>query len=1094
MNSSPGVARARWLAFALSAVLVSSLYGQQAATLSGVVTDSTAAVIPGAEILLTNVETGETYAGTTNASGSYSIPFIKPGGYDLTVESAGFKAFHQNGFVLDTAADARIDVKLELGEVTEVVTVEADVPLLKTESSSVGDIVKNKTIANMPLLGRRAAQLVRLSGFVVQNGNGSQFQIAGGRSNNAMWTLDGGSTQNVLLGVASLNFDPPIEALEEMNVQVSNYKAEMGRSGGGFIQMTTKSGTNQFHGAFYEFLRNDAMDSRQFFADEKQKLRRNQFGWAVGGPIVKDRTFFFASQEFTPQTTSNPRIENIPAMAERRGDFSGLNAQILDPVTGDPVPNNIIPESRMDPIGLKVAEFWPEPNVSGRPSRDRNYFGLSSTTQDVQAMTARLDHTFTNRHRIFGRYVHNLSSREENFGIWPQPVHNDHRFVDGTYYNWSVTGISNFMTNLVAEYRFTWNRRKFHPIIGAKGVVTAADLGFTGVDPEFFPGFGFSGGIQRIGRGGGQERRQFPIRDNHFITNWTYVAGKHTLKWGWEMRASQNDDENLPTAGGATSFNNNATNDPVAALLYGWVAGGSRTQTFLIRSRANSMGAYLQDDWKINPKLTLNAGLRYDLDTPRWEKIGNRQNSFDMDAINPVCDCPGLITWSGRDARGGSKYAHNFVYGNIGPRVGLAYRPSTDWVLRAGASIVYIGQYDQATPIVANAGFSIQGSFGTLRPTDAAFLLRDGMPPIVEPTEADLVPGFGAVPIGEASIFSPQFFQPSDRPNPYLITYNLNIQRRLPWDMLFEVGYLSTLGRKLTIPGNMTLNQIHPSLISRVDDEDVAPQVLRPFPQFGGVNMLSPTVGASEYHGVNFKVEKRYSSGLQFNMNYTYARAIDNVEGRNELGGEDGNVPFANQYDRSIAWSLGGSHIKHRYITGVVYDLPWGRGRRFSLSNGVLNQIVGGWTIGTILEARTGPPFSAIWGNASQIYPTAPRIRATIDGEFQSNGSWRDNVRGETYFDTSNFRRPDRFTFGNVGRNSFIGPGALRADLSVIKHFYMPWEGHSLQFRGEVINFPNRANFGLPNQNSQAAAFGNITGLTPGASGRIIQLGLRYAF
>jgi hypothetical protein len=248
------------------------------------------------------------------------------------------------------------------------------------------------------------------------------------------------------------------------------------------------------------------------------------------------------------------------------------------------------------------------------------------------------------------------------------------------------------------------------------------------------------------------------------------------------------------------------------------------------------------------------------------------------------------------------------------------------------------------------------------------------------------------------------------------------------------------------------------------------------------------------YHGINFRLEKRYSSGLQFSVNYTFARALDDVEGRNELGGEDGNAPFSNQYDRSLAWSLGGSHIKHRYITSVVWDVPVGRGRAHSLGNPFLNQIAGGWTLGSIIEARTGPPFSPYWGNASQIYPTAARVRVDAVAPYEQNPNWRDNVLGETFFSTSSFVRPARFTFGNVGRNAFIAPGALRADLSVIKHIYLPWESHSLQFRGEVINFPNRANFGLPNSNLQAGNFGAITSLTPGASGRIIQLGLRYAF
>ena len=477
---------------ALALLGASLLNAQTNATLTGTVTDSSGAVIPGAEVSLVNPASGETYSSASNAAGTYNIPFIKPGTYDLTISSAGFKQYTRPGIVLDTAANVRADAALELGEVTEVITVEADVPLLKTENSSVGSVVKNKTIANMPLINRRAAQLVRLSGFVVQRGTGSQFQIAGGRSNNAMWTLDGGSTQNILLGVASLNFDPPIEALEEMNVEVSNYKAEMGRSGGGFVQMTTKAGTNQFHGAAYEFLRNDALDSRQFFSAQKQKLRRNQFGYAIGGPIVKNRTFFFWSQEFITNKTANPVINNIPDQADLSGDLSSQGA-INNPWTGDPVPNSIIPRSEMDPVGVELAKFWPAPNVSGSSPRRNNFQGLNSSSTPSVTNSLRVDHTINDKHRLYGRYVSNLSgksgNRTQGLGLFPSDVHPSARILQAQYYNWSVTGISNFSPRLVGEYRFTWNWRQWHPRIPqlVNGDRIPEKIGLTGVNPDFFP-------------------------------------------------------------------------------------------------------------------------------------------------------------------------------------------------------------------------------------------------------------------------------------------------------------------------------------------------------------------------------------------------------------------------------------------------------------------------------------------------------------------------------------------------------------------------------------------------------------------------------
>jgi hypothetical protein len=289
--------------------------------------------------------------------------------------------------------------------VAESVTVEASTPLLNTDSSSNGAVVRNSTIANMPLIDRRAAQLARLNGFVVQNGNGSNFAMAGGRGNNAMWTIDGGNVQNILLGVATLSYDPPVEALEEFNVEISNYKAELGRSGGGYVQMTTKSGTNQVHGSLYEFLRNDRLDARNFFAASKPVLRYNQYGASVGGPIRKDRTFFFANYEGLQIRRQQTILASVPTLAETRGDFSSLATVVRDPVTGTPFPGNVIPSNRLDPVGADIASLYPAPNVDGARSRNNNFRANQPIKTTTHVAVARLDHNFSQNDRIYGRFL-----------------------------------------------------------------------------------------------------------------------------------------------------------------------------------------------------------------------------------------------------------------------------------------------------------------------------------------------------------------------------------------------------------------------------------------------------------------------------------------------------------------------------------------------------------------------------------------------------------------------------------------------------------------------------------------------------------------
>ncbi|MBM3726172.1 MAG: TonB-dependent receptor [Acidobacteria bacterium] len=389
------------LAFALSGF-------SQTSSLSGLISDSSGAAVPGVVVKLANTLTNEQYTGVSSSAGNYTVPLLKPGIYEVRVEHTGFKQFRQTGIVIETGVPAHADIRLEVGGVTEQITIEAEAPLLKTESASVGNVVRRETIANMPLVGRRAAQLARLSGFVVQNGTGSNFTIAGGRGDNTNFTIDGGNEQNILLGVATLNFDPPIDSLEEFNVEISNYKAEMGRTGGGFVQMTTRSGTNNWHGSAYEFLRNDALDARNFFAARKPVLRYHQFGGSVSGPVVRNKTFFFYNLEKIRTRSQATRVLGVPNPSEIAGRFAGT---ITDPLANlAPFPNNTIPAARMYPVGLAIAQYYPEPNVPGQPSRTANFRVNNPTGGDPTVMVGRGDHTFSANDRFYIRYLHNVNN------------------------------------------------------------------------------------------------------------------------------------------------------------------------------------------------------------------------------------------------------------------------------------------------------------------------------------------------------------------------------------------------------------------------------------------------------------------------------------------------------------------------------------------------------------------------------------------------------------------------------------------------------------------------------------------------------------
>ncbi|MEO7648991.1 MAG: TonB-dependent receptor [Bryobacteraceae bacterium] len=1068
-------------------LLATTLFAQgQQATVNGTVTDASAAMVPGAELKLTNQDTGETWTATSGSQGNYVLPLIKPGRYQLDVEKPGFKSYRQTEIVLETSSQQRIDIRLDVGAQAERVSVEASLPQLQTETSAVASVVDSRTIAEMPLINRRAAQLARLSGFVVQVGTGSNFAMAGGRGNNTNWRIDGGNVQNVLVGDAGLNFDPPIESLQEFSVSVSNYSAELGRTGGGVVQMTTKSGTNKFHGSAYEYFRNDAVDARTFFAATKTPLRYNLFGASFSGPIRKDKTHFFFNYEGRRQTSGQTFIHNVPTAAEKLGDFSANAAAVRDPETAarTPFAGNRIPASRFDAVGRQLASFYPDPNVAGQPSGNANFRGNARTKDNPNNYVTRIDHVFNERDRIYGRFLASHSNTSDGATWAVEAVDPFHRTRTSKYFNGSATWFHNFKPTLINELRFNYDWRHFVNLNSGAYSNLNQQIGLRGVKQEFGPRVTITG-YTTLGEGSNMERIQSPIVGTHLTENLLWLKGSHSVKFGFEIRGSTNDDLNRNTAGGVFGFNNVATGHGIAALLLGYVQNANVNEVLPIRSRINAYGGYIQDDWKIGTRLTLNLGLRWDMDSPRRELFDNRMNSFDMGAINPVSGTPGVVTFAGRN--GVSEYAHNFDGNNFAPRFGFAWRVADKWVIRGGSALLYMGLYDQATVINATSGFSSRGNF--VSPDNgltAAFRLRDGMPPIEVPSERDLTPGFGAVRAGQSPINTIEFFQPGPRDTSYLTSFNFNIQRQLASQLVLEVGYLSTLGHRLASPAALTLNQVRPELLGPGNA-----QARRPFPQFTDVTQISQPLGNSNYHGLNVKLDKRYSRGLHFQTNYTWSRGIDDVESRGELGGNPGSAG-ANAYNRRADRGLSGNSIKHRWISNFVYELPFGKKRRFDISNPVANGFLGGWTIGYIGEIRTGAPL----GVAEQVNLTnsfSPANRPNVVGDPKISGGRPRAEQIGQWFNIAAFAAPAQFTFGNAGRTTGYGPGAVGMDVSILKDFPIA-ERANVQFRTEILNFINNPNFELPNLMRGAPTFGRITSLIDTNQARIIQFGLHFRF
>lgn len=1051
--------------------------------INGQVTDAAKASISGARLKLIQTDTGDQREALSNANGYYTFPLLSPGKYELKVEKEGFESQARTGITVETGSVSSVNLELAVGSVTQSVTVEADVPLLQTNSGAVSHVVENKTIVNMPLIDRRSSQLTRLNGFVVQNGTGSgaTFAIAGGRGNNANYLIDGGTAQNLLLGVPTLSFDPPVESMQEFNVALGNYAAELGRSGGGVIQMTTKSGTNDFHGSAYEFFRNDALDTRSFFSQSNPVLRYNLFGVSVGGPIIKNKTHFFFNYEGRRQVDATTKVLNVPTPAEARGDFSAASYKVIDPVTKKPFDGNIIPADRLDPVGLKLASFYPAPNVPGAASGRANYIANSPSNTVVDVYVGRVDHVISEKDRIFGRLLAQ-TNETDTASIFPTPGTDSFgQLTHNYYYNASGTWYHNFSPTVINEARYTFSQREALVISAGVNTDLTQQIGLTGVNQSFFPTVNVNG-LAQLGASS-QQRLQSPIRSDEYTDNVTVLKGSHQIKFGFSYRYSRNLDLYSPSAGGSFSFNNVATNSSLASLLLGWVNSATRLETYPINSRADSYGAFIQDDWRITPNLTLNIGLRYDIDSPRWE-TNNRQNSFDVNAINPVSGTPGAILFSGRD--GLSKYAHNWDKNNFGPRLGFAWKPTDRWVVRGGGAVLYLGEYDQATPIVANTGFSTQGSF--VSPDGgrtAAFILAGGLPPVSSPTDADLTAGFGAVPVGQKPTTAISFFNPH-RSNGYIYQASLNIQREIGKNILVDIGYLGTFGHHLPAPDAQSINQVPTELLGSGNA-----QSLRSFSQYSDVSIVATDIGNSNYHGVNFGVEKRYSNGLLFRANYTFSKLIDDVESRNELAGYP-STAFANYYNRRGDRGLSGNDIRHRFIWSSVYDLPVGQGKRFNPDSKIVRTAFSGWSVGLIAELRSGSPLSAV-ELTNQTNSFSDGVRPNVVGDPNLSSSRSKGERLAQWFDVNAFASPAPYTFGNAGRAFGEGPGAIAMDASLLKNFVI-LERTTLQFRAEALNLLNHANFANPDTRNGSATFGQVTSLVPGNQSRIIQLGLHLKF
>lgn len=1099
----------------LSASLLPLLAQSPQASITGILTDPQGAFIPSTTISARNLATGVVTTAVSNDSGLYQLRALPIGSYVITVEQPGFKRYVREGLVLTTGQNLELSIQLEIGSTTETVNVNERASTLETRTSDVSQLIEAKSMEDMPIGDRRSMNIINITGAAVfvnyDSGGKPNFSLAGGRTQSQNMFIDGGTAQNMRLGIGQIDTDPPIESTSEVKVLTNSYSAEYGGSAGGVIIATTKTGTNQLKGTLFEYFRNEKLDAANFFAPwvngEKVRapLRYNVFGGTVGGPVVipklykgRDRTFFFFSYEGSRRNEGQTRQMTVPDAAQRAGDFSrtfaanGTVVPVFDPATGrveggrtvrDAFPGNRIPDGRIDPVARNLMQFWPAPNRPPDNITGANNFRGNWVQQLIRDnVLAKVDHNLSAKDRLTGRYLYN----SDNLGVtsvFANPAAetngNALRHQQFLYTSWNRV-ISPTMLN---ELRFTYgNRINWARTLGLDGN-WPQQLNLRGLPGSAFPQFTVQG-FQTLGSNA-QERRQFPIQQFQIINNYSWTRGRHNLKFGFEWRPSMNYEVNLPTASGAFTFSPLSSGQPgtansglgLASMLLGQPLNFSANATQVLDRRSTYWSGFAQDDWTINSRLTLNIGLRWEIDTPMRD-VSNRMNSFDTTQINPVSNTPGVVKFMGLNGWTTNPYQTDL--NNFGPRVGLAWRPVGDkTVIRGGIGVFFAHPFDAGVPNAAALGFSESLSLNSPdNGITSPFILRNGLSgfSLQPPTLNDR---FGAVAVGAAPTQAITFFE-QNRTSGYSTQYNVTVQHELPSSVLLEFGFLGNRSRKLASP-NMTLNQIPWNVLGAANQA----QRDRPFPQFTNVSTQTPSLGVSNYHAFTARAEKRYAKGFNLLGTYTFSKFNNNTsEGGSALG--SGAGPYSDFYNRRLDYGPSDNDVRHRMTMSSVYELPYGKGKRWGNDN-PLRYVIGDWAVGGIALVQTGAPVTIATQVDTRFNFAAGALRADVARDPNLPGDARSVSR---WFDTSAFSQPANFRNGTAGPGIVRAPGKVNFDMSLLRNFPIG-ENRKFQLRGEFFNLFNKANFAPPGATLGAPGFGVIGAADPG---RRVQLGARLVW
>ncbi len=1061
----------------------------------GTVTDQTGAVVPGASVEVRNVNTNQLFAETTDASGVYEAGSLMPGIYSVTFKKEGFKTLVRSGIDLGTGA-VGVNGVLELGSMVQEVAVIGAAPLVQTETSKQSLEIETKSVTELPTTSNQWYNLTALipgvsPGFPVsdsgmaQQAGGESVSVSGTESMTQNWLINGGTA----LFWDSENPDllaPPIETIQEIDYETHNFGAEYG-NGLAVFNVITKSGTNKFHGGLFEYVQNNITSARNFFAEGVPPYRYNRYGGTVGGPIKRDKAFFFFSYSRLARVSYDSFVSVVPTAAERAGDFSAANLGTLyDPNTltqlanGNYVrtalPGNIIPAGRIDPAAANILKYIGMPNTTA--FGPDNYYTSIPTPLPQGWWNLRLDYDFSPSNRLDGSIVVTTP-------YLPTPT--EWSCCEGSIsYEESSMQVSdtwNIKPTVVNVARFSGARAGLHVLSSDVGKGYNTSLGIPNLTGNAFPVMSIGGPLSiSIGDYGHAVAVESPLDYSDTVA---WVKGKHIMKFGGEyakeVYSQAWPDISAGNFGFSGTFTRNPSDPTSAGLGFAdFLFGLPNTWSDSVQEETGVHGGkwqlFINDDYKLRSNLTINLGLRFN-DDMGFSEEHNRLSNFSPTLINPATNTPGAICFAGV---GGCPTSWPNPAYHVDPRLGVAWAPKPKWSLRAAYGIydaIFVIANDEANP---GPGWEVLGAETASDLIHPIMTLSQGPPLATFPTAAQRTPDY----LNGQAIW----YVPSHLPLPYVQEWQLDVQHEFSLGFYLDVSYVGTRGIHLSY--GRDINAVPPADMQYVPTSP-NPLQYSPYPQFLSIAARLDD-GFSNYHALQVRAQKRMSRNLGFILNYTWSKTMDTGTSGGWFPGFGYTDVYQQSWNPRANYAPAATNVPQIITGSLVYNLPVGRGQRFLNQGGILNGILGGWEAASIVQLHSGVPFTPVVGTLN------------LSGELYTgaNGAWFPNrvstgkVSHPTlseWFDPSAFAIPTTGTFGNSGRNILSGPDWRTWDLSLAKNWHLRWlgEGGQFQFRCDATDLTNHPNFGQPNTQIGTPGAGTITFAN---TSRNIQFGFRLNF